>query len=175
MQTKFIFAALLTATAAVAADYDGGSTIPTSKSVAEEAGKAPIKKAGLQKVIIAYKTHFDIGYTSTVHDVVHEYRTEMADRMIEAIEKNKSQPKERQFVWTLSGYPMQQILWDGQSPERRAKIEQGIRDGNVAFHAMPYTIHTETAEAEDLVRGLGISSRLCRQSSGGKGRMARGC
>jgi hypothetical protein len=158
-----MLAAVLAGTALAAADYEGGSTIPVSKPTAEEAGKAPVKKAGLQKVIIAYKTHFDIGYTSTVHDVVHEYRTEMADRMIEAIEKNKSQPKEKQFVWTLSGYPMQQILWEGQSPERREKIEQGIREGNVAFHAMPYTIHTETAEAEDLVRGLGISSALCRK------------
>ena len=116
----------------------------------------------LEQVFIVYKTHFDIGYTSTAHDVVHEYRTEMADRLLEAIEKNKDQPKERQFVWTVSGYPMLQILWEGQSPQRRAKIEQAVRDGSIAIHALPYTVHTETAEAEDLVRGLGISSTLAR-------------
>ncbi len=125
--------------------------------IAADAGKSR-----LERVFIVYKTHFDIGYTSTAHDVVHEYRTEMADRLLEAIEKNRDQPAERQFVWTVSSFPMQQILWEGQDPARRAKIEQAIRAGNIAVHALPYTIHTETAEAEDLVRGLGISSNLAR-------------
>ena len=124
---------------------------------------APVMKAGLQKVIIVYKTHFDIGYTTMAREVVHGYRTEMADRVLDAIEKNRSQPKEQQFVWTVSGWPMKQILWEGQSPERRQKLEQAIRDGHLAVHAYPFTTHTETAEPEDLVRGLTISSTLDRQ------------
>ena len=127
------------------------------------APSAPPDKGRLENVIIVYKTHFDIGYSSTVHDVVHEYRTEMADRVLEAIEKNSRQPKEKQFVWTLSGWPMKQILWPGQTPERREKIEQAIRSGNLAIHAYPFTTHTETAEIEDLVRGLNISSTLARR------------
>jgi len=83
----------------------------------------------LEQVIIVYKTHFDIGYTTTAQEVVHEYRTEMTDRLLEAIEKNSKQPKDKQFVWTLSGYPMQQILWEGQDPARKAKIEQAIPVG----------------------------------------------
>jgi len=124
------------------------------------AAGAAAPKAGLQNVVIVYKTHFDIGYTTTAGEVVHEYRTEMADRVLDAIERNSRQPKEQQFVWTLSGWPMKQILWEGQSPERRQRLEQAIRDGNLAIHAYPFTTHTETAEPEDLVRGLGISSTL---------------
>lgn len=116
-----------------------------------------------ETVIIVYKTHFDIGYTAMARDVVHEYRTEMADRVLDAIEQNAQQPKDQRFVWTLSGWPMKQILGEGQSPERRQKIEQALRDGSLAVHAYPFTTHTETAELEDLVRGLGISSSLDRQ------------
>lgn len=123
-------------------------------------GQDLIKKSAVEQVIIVYKTHFDIGYSSTVHDVVHEYRTEMVDRVLEAIEKNSRQPKENQFVWTLSGWPMKQMLWEGQAPVRRKKIEQAIQDGNLVVHAYPFTTHTETAEMEDLVRGLNISSTL---------------
>jgi alpha-mannosidase len=132
-------------------------------SKAEAANTAPAPKAGLQTVIIVYKTHFDIGYTTMAREVVHGYRTEMADRVLDAIERNRNQPKEQQFVWTVSGWPMKQILWEGQSPERRQKLEQAIRDGNLAVHAYPFTTHTETAEPEDLVRGLNISSTLARQ------------
>ena len=117
----------------------------------------------LERVIIVYKTHFDIGYTALARDVVHEYRTEMADRVLDAIAVTSQQPEDEQFVWTLSGWPMKQMLWEGQTAERRQKLEQGLRDGNLAVHAFPFTTHTETAELEDLVRGLGISSALDRQ------------
>ena len=162
---SWLLSALVSAPPLIAAGYDDRSTLPTAQESPEADGQRSVKPAHLQKVFIAYKTHFDIGYTSTAHDVVHEYRTEMADRLLQAIEVNQHQPKEKQFVWTLSGYPMQQILWEGQTPERRAQIEQGIRSGNVAIHALPYTIHTETAEAEDLVRGLGISSALAANTA----------
>jgi len=116
----------------------------------------------LEEVIVVYKTHFDIGYSALARDVIHEYRTEMADRVLEAIEQNRHQPQEQQFVWTVSGWPMQQILWAGQAPQRRRKIEQAIRDGNLVVHAYPFTTHTETAEIEDLVRGLGHASSIAR-------------
>ena len=146
-----------------AADYSSKSTVPISPPTAAVVRRAPAIKAVLENVIIVYKTHFDIGYTTMAREVVHEYRTEMADRVLDAIEKNSRQPKEQQFVWTLSGWPMKQILWEGQPPERRQKIEQAIRDGNLVVHAYPFTTHTETAELEDLVRGLNISSTLDRQ------------
>lgn len=132
-------------------------------ATAETKTRSPEHRAGLETVIIVYKTHFDIGYTAMARDVLHEYRTEMADRVLDAIEINIQQPKDQQFVWTVSGWPMKQILWDGQTPERREKLEQALRDGNLAVHAYPFTTHTETAEPEDLVRGLGISSAIDRQ------------
>jgi hypothetical protein len=143
-------------------NYDSKSTLPNVKP-ALAAEKPAVDKPFAGNVIIVYKTHFDIGYSSTVHDVVHEYRTEMVDRVLEAIEKNSHQPRENQFVWTVSGWPMKQMLWEGQAPERRQKIELAIRDGNLVVHAYPFTTHTETAEMEDLVRGLNISSTISRK------------
>ncbi len=144
-------------------NYNTKSTATGTKSKIEESAdnKTPVKK-GVQNVIIVYKTHFDIGYSETVQQVVHDYRTSMCDKVLDAIDKNKKQPKDKQFVWTISGWPMKQILWEGQSPERKKKIEQAIRDGNLAIHAFPFTMHTETSDPEDLVRGLNISAKLLR-------------
>jgi len=145
-------------------NYNAKSTLTGTKSKIEESADNNIPvKSGVQNVIIVYKTHFDIGYSETVQQVVHDYRTSMCDRVLEVIDKNKNQPKEKQFVWTISGWPMKQILWEGQSPERKKKIEQAIRDGNLAIHAFPFTMHTETSDPEDLVRGLNISSTLMRK------------
>jgi hypothetical protein len=148
-----------------AQNYDAKSTLPGAKSKTEkqENNLTPSKESGVRNVIIVYKTHFDIGYSETVQQVLHDYRTSMCDKVLEAIDKNSSQPKDKQFVWTISGWPMKQILWEGQSPERKQKIEQAIRDGNLAIHAFPFTMHTETSDPEDLVRGLNISSTHARK------------
>lgn len=157
-----LLSVLLTATAArlAAADYGTDSTIPKADTRTPAPGKST---AGVGEVVIVYKTHFDIGYTARASEVIHEYRTEMADRLLTAIERNRDQPKDRQFVWTLSGFPMREILWEGQDPKRRQAIEEAIRAGNIAIHGYPYTTHTEIAEPEDLVRGLTIASALARK------------
>jgi hypothetical protein len=144
-----------------AADHNPGS--PTSGSATASTNASSPQKTKLDTVIIVYKTHFDLGYTALAREVVHYYRSEMTDKVLETIEQNSRQPKDQQFVWTVSGWPMKQILGEGQSPEHRGKLEQAIRDGNLAIHAYPFTTHTEMAELEDLVRGLNISSALDRQ------------
>jgi len=120
------------------------------------------KKSELKEIIIVYKTHFDIGYSDLAKNVIHNYRTEMMDHTLRGIERNKSQPKEHQFVWTIPGWPMGQLIWPGQDPSRKEKIERAIREGNLVLHALPFTLHTETLEMEDLVRGLGHACRIAR-------------
>lgn len=146
-----------------AQNYDGKSTLTDVKQATGKEKKKHSKKSSVKDVIIVYKTHFDIGYSELVQQVVHDYRTSMADQVLKAIDVNSSQPKEKQFVWTVSGWPMKQILWDGQVPERKSKIEKAIADGNLTIHALPFSMHLESAEPEDLVRGFNFSSTLARK------------
>lgn len=115
----------------------------------------------VKNVIIVYKTHFDLGYTARTYQVVHEYRKNMVDAVFDPIDAASHLPKDRQFVWTVSGWPMKQML--DQSPDRKRKLEDAIRNGHIVVHAYPYAIHTETAELEDMVRGLNISSTIARK------------
>jgi hypothetical protein len=154
---------LMIAILSKAQNYNSESTRTDQKPKLEEQTIIPGKPKNLETVIIVYKTHFDIGYSETVQQVVHDYRTSMCDKVLDAIDKNSNQPKDKQFVWTVSGWPMKQILWEGQSPERKQKIEEAIRDGNLAIHAFPFTMHSESSDPEDLVRGLNISSTLLRK------------
>lgn len=148
-----------------AQNYDARSTLPRNNQGNEKQNnkKNPVEKPGVKNVIIVYQTHFDIGYSQRVQQVLHDYRTSMSDRLIEAIDKNSSQPKDKQFVWTIPAWPMKQILWDGQAPERKKKIEKAISDGNIAIQALPFVMHVESADIEDMVRGLNISSSLARK------------
>ncbi len=122
--------------------------------------------AEVREVIVTFKTHFDIGYTDLASRVVERYRTTMIDQALDVVDRNHDLPPEQQFVWTIPGWPMSQIAedWPGQAPERRQRIMQALKDGRFVVHGLPFTMHTELFEPEDLVRGLGFASRLSRDA-----------
>ncbi len=121
------------------------------------------KPAKIEQVIVVFKTHFDIGYTDMASNVVARYRTTMIDKALEVVDQNRDLPPAQQFAWTVPGWPMHQILdWPEQTPERKRRVEQALKDGRFVVHALPFSTHTEMYEPEDIVRGLGHSSRVMR-------------
>lgn len=136
-------------------------------TLAQAQTPAPPPTPRLEQVVVVFKTHFDIGYTDMASNVVRRYRTTMIEDALQVVEQNRSLPPEQQFAWTLPGWPLSQIMADGpgQTPERKAKVQQAFKEGRFVVHALPFTTHTELLEPEDLVRGLGFASRLSRAAS----------
>ncbi|MGQ9651041.1 MAG: DUF5054 domain-containing protein [Phycisphaerae bacterium] len=119
--------------------------------------------AEVKEVIVVSKTHFDIGYTDLVSNVLENYRTTMIDKALAVCEQTREWPPGERFVWTLPGWPLSHILGPLQTDARRERIVAIIREGRLVWHALPGTTHTESRVLEDLVRGMGFSSRLARQ------------
>jgi len=141
----------------------GAESAATSPAASQPADTPPAAPR-LARVIVTFKTHFDIGYTDLAANVVQRYRTAMIDQALAVVDRSAGLPPERRFVWMTPGWPMAKILddWPGQTPERKERVWRAYRDGRFATHALPFTTHTELLEIEDLVRGLGFSSRLSR-------------
>ncbi len=113
---------------------------------------------------VVFKTHFDLGFTDLPENVFRRYREEMMDNALKVMETNAALPPEKRFAWTVSGWPLQaQILGPLQTPERRLRIESAIRSGTLVVHGLPFTLHTESLDYEDLVRGLNFSSAVARK------------
>lgn len=130
-------------------------------SCAEAADPVPAgKSTPVEQVWVVFKTHLDIGYTDRIDDVLKKYRVTMMENALGVVEASRALPPEKRFSWTLAGWPLTQVLGPQQDPARRLRIEQAVREGAIAFHAIPFTFHTETDDLEDLVRGLGFSTRL---------------
>jgi len=113
---------------------------------------------------VVFKTHFDLGFTDVPENVFKRYREVMMDNALKVMENNETLPPEKHFAWTVSGWPLQaQMLGPLQTPERKSRIEKAIRSGTLAIHALPFTVHTESMDYEDLVRGLNFSSTVARK------------
>ena len=146
-----------TGTLLAAVDVDTAAT-------SAQAGDAVVAKpAAVEHVWVVFKTHLDIGYTDRIEEVLKKYRVSMMDGALKVVEASRDLPPEKRFSWTLAGWPLTHVLGPQQDPARRTRIEQAVREGAIAFHALPYTTHTETQDLEDLVRGLGYSTRLAAQ------------
>ena len=112
---------------------------------------------------VVFKTHFDLGFTDLPENVFARYRGEMMDNALSVINENATLPKNEHFVWTVPAWPLYaQILGPSQTPERKARIEKAIKDGSIVAHGLPFTMHTESLDYEDLVRGLDYSSNISR-------------
>jgi alpha-mannosidase len=115
----------------------------------------------LKDIVIVFKTHFDNGYTELSERVLQKYSTSLIEGALKGIENTASLGKEQQFTWTLSGYPMKEIL--RRNPELRSKVGDAIRNGNFAVHALPFTFETESMTPELLVRGFRFSNEIARR------------
>ena len=63
----------------------------------------------VKEVVVVFKTHYDIGYTDLVTNVLTRYRTTFVDNAMKIIEESQSLPPDRQFVWTIPGWPLLEV------------------------------------------------------------------
>jgi len=130
-----------------------------------KAGDADVAGQQVKEIIVVCKTHFDIGYTHRVKDLMQYYRTTMIDRALGLMDKSKELPTAQQFIWTSPGWVMEKVLedWPGQTPERRQRIEAAFKSGKFVTHAMPFTIEAELMEAEEFARGYMFADTVSRK------------
>jgi hypothetical protein len=58
---------------------------------------------------------------------------------------------------------MEQMIGRSE-PAIKSKVEQALKEGRFAVHALPFSTETESADLESLVRGLNISSTVNRKA-----------
>src|SRR5690606_36566859 len=116
----------------------------------------------VREIILVFKTHFDIGYTDYAEAVVQQYSTSMMKNAFDIIERSKGRSPEKQFVWTVPSWPMDQMI-NQSSPDIKSKIEAALMGRRFVVHALPFTVETEASDPEALVRGMNISSAISRK------------
>lgn len=108
-----------------------------------------------KKVIVLFKTHVDIGFTDMAEHVVENYITHFLPNAMKVAKQMRGE-KER-FIWTTGSWLIQKYLEEG---EKREYLEDAIRHGEVRWHGLPFTTHTECMNKELFEFGTQISRKL---------------
>ncbi len=152
---------MVVATTCLALTFGGAKTF----AMAEEVRANP-DHANVEEIIVVCKTHFDIGYTHRIKDLVEYYRTTMIDRALDTMDGSKNLPPAQQFVWTSPGWVMEKVLedWPGQTPERRQRLKTAFMSGKFVSHALPFSIVAELLEPEEFARGYVFADTVSRKN-----------
>lgn len=109
----------------------------------------------MEKVIVIFKTHLDLGFTDLAGNVLHNYREHYLPGAMEAARQLRGEKEG--FIWTVGSWLIQDYLEHGRHPEL---MEDAIAHGDIRWHGMPFTTHTELMDEELLSCGLWISRAL---------------
>lgn len=109
----------------------------------------------MKKVFIVSKTHLDLGFTDYAENVLEKYLTNYIPNAIKTANKVNENGKKR-FVWTTGSWLLKKAL----EVDDDNLVRDALKNGNIAPHALPFTLHTELLDEESLDYALGIVDEL---------------
>lgn len=109
----------------------------------------------MNKIIVIFKTHLDLGFTELAEQVTKRYLTEYIPNALKVARELRGE--EERFVWSTGSWLIQKYLELGKEPKL---LEDAIRHGEIRWHGLPFTTHTELMDQELFHYGLSISKGL---------------
>jgi hypothetical protein len=115
----------------------------------------------VKRVLVMFKCHFDAGFIDTQAAVVRKYFKEYFPLAMD-IAAALRQSGDQRYVWTTGSWLLYEYLEQATS-EERSRMEKAISQGDIAWHALPFTWQTELMDASMIVGAIGLSKALDRR------------
>lgn len=114
----------------------------------------------IRRIVLVFKTHFDIGFTKLSEEILDYYATDMLNSVAATCDATADMGPLR-YVWTMPAWPLKEMR-ARCTQKRREKLDALVARGQVAWHALPFTSHYDFCGTEDAVWGLGVARELSR-------------
>jgi hypothetical protein len=116
---------------------------------------------GVKRVLVMFKCHFDAGFIDTQAAVISRYFEHYFPQAIE-IGKTLRQAGEDRYVWTTGSWLIYEYLEQANS-QSRVQMERAIAEGDIAWHALPFSWQTELLNRSAITGAIGLSQSLDRR------------
>lgn len=118
-----------------------------------------VPEGQITKVYVVFKTHLDIGFTDLAERVVQKYLHGFIPRSIKLAETMRKAHPENRFRWTTGSWLIHTFLEEADGPSRK-RMERAIEAGDIRWHALPFTLHSEALDASLFDLGTTLSATL---------------
>lgn len=113
----------------------------------------------MKKILVVFKTHLDIGYTDFAENVTEKYMNNFIPGAIRVAKELREAGGEARFKWTTGSWLIYEYLMR-KGEKECAELSDAIRNGDICWHGLPCTTHTELMDKELFRYGLSLSQRL---------------
>lgn len=113
----------------------------------------------IKKVHVIFKTHLDVGFTKLAGEVVKTYMQEFIPNALALSEKLRQENQKDRYVWSTGSWLVHEFLEQAE-PADRKRMEAAIERGDIAWHALPFTTHSELADPSLYELGIQLSAAL---------------
>lgn len=110
-----------------------------------------------KKLLVLFKTHLDIGFTDFSENVVEHYLKYDIPKALCLARKLRG--KQERFIWIVGSWLISKYLEQATAAERR-EMEDAIENGDIRWHGLPFTTHTEIMDKGLFEYGLSLSHDL---------------
>lgn len=117
----------------------------------------------MKEIKVIFKTHLDIGFTDLAETVTARYLERDIPQAIKTADYFREHDHDGfRYCWTVGSWLLYEYL-ERSNPLDRKKLEDAVERGDITWHALPFTTHSEFA-GESLFRfGLTLSQKLDRR------------
>ena len=114
------------------------------------------------RIHVAFKTHLDLGFTNDAHAVINGYLDDYLPKAIALARQLREEAPADRFVWTVGSWLITEALERLRGPAL-ASLEKALAEGDLRWHALPFTTHTEYLDVGLVRHGLAMSKGLDRR------------
>jgi len=115
----------------------------------------------INRVLVMFKCHFDAGFIDTQAHVVRRYFAEYFPQAIRTAQQMRQAGSDH-YVWTTGSWLLYEYLEQAGAEDRR-RMERAISDGDIAWHALPFSWQTELMDRSLISGSLSLSQSLDRR------------
>ncbi len=108
-----------------------------------------------------FKCHLDVGFTDTQAGVMRKYFDVYYPQAMERAAALRASGSDR-YVWTTGSWLVYEYLEQAKG-EARKQMEQALANGDIAWHALPFSWQTEIMDRSMIAGAVGFSKSLDRR------------
>jgi hypothetical protein len=118
----------------------------------------PEKAPDVKKVLVMFKCHFDLGFIDTQAGVMRKYFDHFYPQAIQICTTMRQSGGDR-YVWTTGSWLLYEYLEQANTTQRK-RMEKAIANGDIAWHALPFSWQTELLDRSMVAGAIGLSKSL---------------
>lgn len=112
----------------------------------------------MKKVIVVSKTHLDLGFTDYAENIKLQYINRFIPEAIN-LASRVNDDKTKNFIWTTGSWILKEALNHSDEKGKKA-LTEALQKGDIAPHAMPFTLHCEVLDYDTFDYGLTVVDEI---------------